>query len=584
MAETEGLSAGTIMKGLCGLKDEELLFDIQLTAEGKTLSAHRNLLAAVSPFFKTMFKGSFKEAEEDTIELQDIKYEALRKIVNSIYTPGSLVLSTENVSDILAAANSFQIKEIVTQCENFMKKNLSPENCLLFLKLAEIYNLNDVISKSNEYLLAKFHSVSEYPNFKDMSKDALIAYLENDTLNPAGDETQVFHAVTGWLKHDDSRLADTYDVMSHVRFKTMKLDKLIDIAGHTLIDDNEECRALVRNALAYHGKMYEKPLVDEVQNRPRGKPGLFIMPSGTGSEWTNTLDNSPCILSLFDRKLHRLKIETRFVNLSMSLVRVNNFLFLFAVDSNGLLPITMRYDVSSGEWLKLAPVPRAGGCTYGSSAVEFAGNIFLINGKSRNGNLTEEVFKYEIASNEWTKVKNAPFRSYQSATTACDVNSCVYLSGGIMPHPNSGVQVHAAVAAYDVQADLWLTKPAMNYARAYHVMEAMKDRIYVLGGKTSTDADVGGQGVYQIEVHDILSEQWTIIEGQTLLKWGSTATIIDDNIFVVGGTSNVLGQREKLDINIFNTKEERLVSRNDLFLPEMMSFHVAAYLNLPQLL
>lgn len=581
-----GLSTATIMKGLCGLKDEELLFDVKLKTEEKTLSAHRALLAAVSPYFKDLFK----EGGKDVVELKDIKFDALRRVINCIYTPGSLVLSAENISGILAAAHSFQIQDIMEQCQDFMENNLCTDNCFLFLKLAETYNLKELVSQANEYVLTKFHALSEDHDLTEMSKDALVAYLENDTLNSGGDESRVFYAVVEWLKKDDGRMADIHDVMSHIRFKTMKIDSLVEIAKNKVIEEDDECKALVINALAYHGKREEKPLVDEIQNKPRGKPGLFIMQSGSlanWTDWTDAIDKSPFMLSLNDRNLHRSKIETKFVDFSLSLIPANNFLFLFAIDSETMLPTTMRYDVNSGEWLKLTPVPRTGGAAIGSSVAKLGDDIFLINGSLKSEDYTGEAFKYNIASNTWTKVKNPPYKGFLNVAAACEANASIYLSGGAMnqkyePYPIS------KVAAYDVQSNVWLEKPDMNHARAYHLMEAMTDKIYVLGGHKGFENRVL-TAVKEIEVHDIASEQWTVIEGETLNRWGSGAAIIDNNIYIIGGWSltdekDPQDPREKLRIHLFDTKEERVVSDKDLFLPEELSYPVGAYFTLPQLL
>ena len=556
MAEPEGLSAAAILKGLSGLREDGLLCDVVLKAGENTLSAHRNILAAVSPYFKVLFTGAFKEAEEDTIELHEISFDALARIVDCIYTPGNLELSEANISAMLGAANSLQIPDIMEQCQNFMKSNLSGSNCFLFLKLSEIYNVKDVISLANEYVLANFLTVSKDPAFKEISKDALIAYLDNDVLKTGGSEAEVVKAVVEWLESEDSRIEYTEEVMNHVRFKTINVDKLIEIAEIKLIDEKKECRALVRNALAYHSKMYEKPLVNEIQNKPRGKPGFFVVLNGNGAEWRNSEDNSTWMFPFKGTNIHKAKISERFVRCSMSLVTVNHFLFLFATENESMLPVTMRYDASCGEWLKLNPVPRKG--TVGSSAAKLGDDIFLISGMMNvQGNtpeFTDEVFKYKIASNKWVKVANALNKSFQSAATASAVNSCVYLSGGYIDGREQGC-VKSNVIAYDTHADLWLVKPSMNHARIDHVMEAFGEKIYILGGRSNTLNDTS-VGVPQIEVHDIITEQWTDIEGQILNRWGCTATIISNHVMLIlGGTRNEATAKDSLTMKFFDLKK-----------------------------
>ncbi len=52
MENTTNIQPAVIQKGFCSLKDDNLLFDVELEADGKTLKAHKALLAAVSPYFR----------------------------------------------------------------------------------------------------------------------------------------------------------------------------------------------------------------------------------------------------------------------------------------------------------------------------------------------------------------------------------------------------------------------------------------------------------------------------------------------------------------------------------------------------
>ncbi len=55
--------AEDILKGLSSLREEDILCDVHLYAEGKVISAHKAVLAAGSPYFKAMFGGKFKESK-----------------------------------------------------------------------------------------------------------------------------------------------------------------------------------------------------------------------------------------------------------------------------------------------------------------------------------------------------------------------------------------------------------------------------------------------------------------------------------------------------------------------------------------
>ncbi len=194
----EVLPSTEILQGLSELREEGLLCDITLQAEGKTISAHRALLAAVSPYFKALFTGGFREDTQTVIELKQVSFQGLKNIVDCCYT-SRLELNTENVSNIISTANMFQISKIVNQCTDFMTNHLDEDTCLTFLNLAEKFNLSEVRQKANEFILENFVAVRHCDDFLDLQKDALIQYLSHDELNVNQNEAEVFYAAKDWL-------------------------------------------------------------------------------------------------------------------------------------------------------------------------------------------------------------------------------------------------------------------------------------------------------------------------------------------------------------------------------------------------
>ena len=66
-----------ILEGLGDLRENESLCDVRLKAEGATFQAHRVVLAAVSPYFRAMFTGGFKEKEQSEITLNEMTAKGL---------------------------------------------------------------------------------------------------------------------------------------------------------------------------------------------------------------------------------------------------------------------------------------------------------------------------------------------------------------------------------------------------------------------------------------------------------------------------------------------------------------------------
>ena len=72
------ISASKLLQGLSLLQKEGTLCDVELQVEGKSLLAHRALLAAASPYFSAMLTGGFCESDAKTISLKDTSYIGLK--------------------------------------------------------------------------------------------------------------------------------------------------------------------------------------------------------------------------------------------------------------------------------------------------------------------------------------------------------------------------------------------------------------------------------------------------------------------------------------------------------------------------
>ncbi|XP_048467644.1 kelch-like protein 22 [Rhincodon typus] len=97
----------SLLDGLVALRNSASLFDVTLIVEGKSIEAHRILLAASCDYFRGMFAGGLREMQEKEIFLHDITYMAMCKILDFIYT-SEMELNLNNVQDVLVAACQLQ--------------------------------------------------------------------------------------------------------------------------------------------------------------------------------------------------------------------------------------------------------------------------------------------------------------------------------------------------------------------------------------------------------------------------------------------------------------------------------------------
>ncbi|XP_063613771.1 longitudinals lacking protein, isoforms H/M/V-like [Penaeus indicus] len=92
---------------LKGLLEDASFADVTLTAEGQSLKAHKAVLSAMSPYFKSVLQNN-PSPHPIIIMPLDMQFEDLKGIIDYIYV-GDITVATENLSSLFKAARVLQI-------------------------------------------------------------------------------------------------------------------------------------------------------------------------------------------------------------------------------------------------------------------------------------------------------------------------------------------------------------------------------------------------------------------------------------------------------------------------------------------
>ncbi len=584
--------AEKILAGLAALRDEDTLCDVELMAEQQTISAHRNVLAAASPYFKAMFSGQFKETRSKVVAIEGITATELKQIIDYIYTT-KIEITAENIEYLLPAVHLMQMTDIVEHCTVWMNENITETNCFTLLQLAEKYSIQSIVCAVEKFVMANFVSVCETSGFSGISQQALCKYLSSDTLKTDINEFAVYKAAKYWIQ--ENKITDAKvvtEILANVRFAFVEPDKLTDeILCDSIIASNTGCLKMFGEAMKYHLNPRTQPLYKGDLNRPRGLPSLLLISSGK-------LQNTQSFASAGADPVHLLNfpnfenegIATASIKLpmvieSLSSVQIGNFLFVFRSNNEGFRNFTKRYNGSTNTWKEMTPVPRES--TIGSVATSVTDKIFLLGGMFVNKktkyslnskSIMDRVLIYDISNNSWREGVQMPQRlMYSGATT---LHSSIYVTGGVDPGGLDGVlSTVAKVHAFDIKANLWLVKESMNHPRCQHVLEACEDRLYAIAGRV-----IGGENTTSIEEYDPIVNQWSVIQIECLKAIGASSFVVDQNIYIVGGSDAQDGVTV-YNVTVYDVDKKKL-DRMEGHLPYTANCwrNVSAYLISPKLL
>ncbi|EEC02292.1 conserved hypothetical protein, partial [Ixodes scapularis] len=128
--------------------------DVTIVALGVDWCLHKVYLCQ-SPYFASMFCGSWKEREEGIVEvgIEDprVTCEALKIVFGSLYLD-EIVIDPENAIPVLATATLFQLDELIQLCSETMEETIKLDTVLPYHEVAEQYALAHLGSKCLEWL------------------------------------------------------------------------------------------------------------------------------------------------------------------------------------------------------------------------------------------------------------------------------------------------------------------------------------------------------------------------------------------------------------------------------------------------
>ncbi|MFN0086763.1 MAG: kelch repeat-containing protein [Blastocatellia bacterium] len=172
------------------------------------------------------------------------------------------------------------------------------------------------------------------------------------------------------------------------------------------------------------------------------------------------------------------------------------------------------YNVQTNQWSEAAALPIA---TNHNAAAVAAGKLYAFGGTSTR------TFVYNAQSNTWSDV--APMR-FQHANTAvvAVINDKIYVAGGNGPNMNQ-----TELEAYDPAMNSWTQLASMSVPRNHTAGGAINGKFYVVGGRPGTTA------ASALEVYDPLTNGWKRLRDMPTGRSGIGAAAVNGELYVFGG-------------------------------------------------
>uniref|UniRef100_A0A8C6NKH5 Kelch like family member 29 n=1 Tax=Nothobranchius furzeri TaxID=105023 RepID=A0A8C6NKH5_NOTFU len=523
--------------------------DLKIIVEGKEFEVHQNVLASCSLYFKDLVKrssGETRSGEMLELKMTNIGADVLQLLLEFVYT-GSLVIDSANAKTLLEAANKFQFNTFCKVCVSFLEKQLTAANCLGVLAMAEAMSCTELHNMAKAFALQNFPEVAGQEEILSVSKEDLVAYLSNDSLNTKAEEL-VYETVIKWIKQDPgSRVQNLSELLAVVRLPFIHPSYLLNVVDNEeLIKSSEACRDLVNEAKRYHMLPHARQEMQTPRTRPRLSAGVaevIVLVGGRQAIGMNqrSLTAVTCFnpqnskwyplasLPFYDREFFSVISAGDNIYLSggtesgvmvadvwcyMSLLdnwnlvsrmtvarcRHNSLVYdgklytLGGLGVSGNLDHVERYDTIINTWETVSPLPKP---VHSAAATVCGGKIYVFGGVNEAGRSAGVLQSYLPQSNTWSFIES-PMIDNKYAP-AVSLNGLIFILGGAYAR---------ATTIYDPDKGNIKAGPNMNHSRQFCSAAILDGKIYATGGIVSSE----GPALNNMETFDPCTNTWTLLQ------------------------------------------------------------------------
>ncbi|RVE75293.1 hypothetical protein OJAV_G00015390 [Oryzias javanicus] len=486
-----------LQDGLKELLNENKFVDCTLKVGDRSFPCHRLIMAACSPYFREIFFTEDGKEVENTKEvvLEDVNPSILDMIVQYLYS-AEIDLTDDNVQDIIAVANRFQIPSVFTVCVNYLQKKLSLGNCMAIFRMGLVLGCPRLAVSARNYIADRFEFLHKEEEFLKLAAHEMFAIVGGDSLNVEKEE-MVFEAVMAWVRHDrEKRVKFLKDAFDCIRFRLLPEKYFKEkVETDDIIKADPELQKTVQVIRdAFKGKLPEKPKKKEGEEgagKEGGEdeespfPGFlndtrrhgmhardFILMINDTAAVAYDVGENECFLAAMSEQVPRNHV---------SLVSQKNQLYiiggLFMDEENKDAPLQCYFylfDPLSADWMALPPMPSPR-CLFNIG--ESDNLMFAVAGKDLQTNESlDSVMCYDTEKMKWSETKKLPLKIHGHAVVSH--KGLVYCIGG-KTDDNKALN---KMFAYNHKQSEWREMAAMKTPRAMFGATIHKGKIVVAGG------------------------------------------------------------------------------------------------------
>uniref|UniRef100_A0A8K9WV66 Kelch-like family member 41a n=1 Tax=Oncorhynchus mykiss TaxID=8022 RepID=A0A8K9WV66_ONCMY len=534
-----------LQDGLKELLNKNKLIDCILKVGDRSLPCHRLILAACSPYFRELYiSGDAKEMDKEVV-LENLDPTIMEMIVNYMYS-AEIDITDDNVQDIFAVANRFQIPSVFTVCANFLQKKLSPGNCMAIFRMALVLNCPRLALASRDYIADRFETLAKEDDFLELASHELFAVIGADSLSVEKEEV-VFESLMKWIRKDKENRVKTLDeAFGCVRFRLLP-EKYFNekVEKDDIIKSDPELLKKIKVIKdSFSGKLPEKKTGELGKDASNGE----VEEDNRLPSYLNDIKR----VGMYSKDLVLMINDTAAVaydGVENECFLAKNDLFilggLFVDEEDKEAPLQCYFyqlDILAADWIALPPMPSPR-CLF--SMGEFGNKLFAVAGKDLQSNVSlDSVMCYDVEAMKWAETKKLPLKIHGHSVVS--QNGLVYCIGG----KTDDNKATNKMFAYNHKKSEWKELSAMKMARSMFGAVVHNGKIVVTGGVNEDGVTAAS------EAYDFGNNKW--VPFTDFPQERSSVNLVSSGglLYAIGGFTIVATEDDKvapteiIDVNL----------------------------------
>ncbi|XP_041364054.1 kelch-like protein 18 [Gigantopelta aegis] len=232
--------------------------DIKLVFEDGSTTGSRLCLTALSPYFEAMLTSDMLEKNSGVVELPKVSKQTFDDVLK-FHILGEDVVNGVNYIVLIDLAEMMLLDDLKSACQRYLNSSLTltTKNCVSMWRLLKTYRMEDLDTKTFQYVVKILGKLSENGSVMDLTKDEYLQVLSRDDLSQKEDD--VLRDVQKWISQHNPSVEIMVDLFTQIRFEHVSISYLTDDVIYTkFVHQHEALQQVVQKGIKTYYSCYTK--------------------------------------------------------------------------------------------------------------------------------------------------------------------------------------------------------------------------------------------------------------------------------------------------------------------------------------